>query len=119
MDGVTILNQYEVVSATRFSWPCFWIAFVVIAIFVAIVAFAAVSRDHDWKTALIICAIAIPIAAGSFGALSGKVISPEPVEYETRYEVSVDDTVSMQEFYEKYEVIEQRGKIFVVREAKE
>ena len=119
MDGVTILNQYEVVSATSFSWPSFWIVFVVIAIFVAIFAFASVSRDHDWKCALIICAVAIPIGAGAFGLLAGKVVCPEPTEYETRYEVSVDDTVLMQEFYEKYEVIEQRGKIFVVREATE
>lgn len=34
----------------------------------------------------------------------------------TQYEIIVDDSVSLVEFYEKYEIIEQRGKIFVVEE---
>ena len=35
---------------------------------------------------------------------------------ETRYEVTIDDSVSMKEFAEKYEIIEERGKIFVIKE---
>ena len=32
------------------------------------------------------------------------------------YKVIIDDNVSMAEFYEQYEVIDQDGKIFIVRE---
>ena len=35
---------------------------------------------------------------------------------EIRYEVTIDDTVSMIEFNKNYEIIEQRGDIFVVKE---
>lgn len=35
---------------------------------------------------------------------------------ELQYEVTIDDTVSMTEFNKKYEIIEQRGDIFVVKE---
>lgn len=33
-----------------------------------------------------------------------------------RYEVIFDDTVSFQEIYNKYDIIEQRGQIFVLQE---
>ena len=33
-----------------------------------------------------------------------------------QYEVTIDDIVSMTEFNKKYEIIEQRGDIFVVKE---
>jgi hypothetical protein len=33
-----------------------------------------------------------------------------------KYKVIIEDSVSMNEFYEYYEVIEQEGKIFTVRE---
>ena len=32
------------------------------------------------------------------------------------YKVIIDDNVSMAEFYEHYEVVDQEGKIFIVRE---
>ena len=34
----------------------------------------------------------------------------------TKYEVILDDSVSMNEFMEKYEVLEQRDKIYVIKE---
>lgn len=33
-----------------------------------------------------------------------------------RYEVLIDDSVSMDEFYKKYEIVEKKGKIWVVEE---
>lgn len=40
-------------------------------------------------------------------------------KYETRYQVTVDDSVSMNEFQSKYEIIEVEGKIYTVRECVE
>ena len=37
----------------------------------------------------------------------------------TKYEVIIDDSVSMNEFTEKYEVLEQRGQIYVIKEIEE
>ena len=39
-------------------------------------------------------------------------------DYKT-YEVTIDDSVSMNEFTSKYEILEQRGKIYVVKEIEE
>lgn len=38
------------------------------------------------------------------------------MKYETRYQVTVDDSVSMNEFQNKYEIIEVDGKIYTVKE---
>lgn len=37
----------------------------------------------------------------------------------TKYEVIIDDSVSMSEFMNTYEVLEQRGQIYVVKEIEE
>ena len=36
----------------------------------------------------------------------------------TKYEVTIDDSVNFTEFVNKYEVVEQRGQIYVVTERK-
>jgi hypothetical protein len=38
--------------------------------------------------------------------------------YETRYQVILND-ISAEEFNEKYEIVEQQGKIYVVRDRNE
>ena len=37
----------------------------------------------------------------------------------TKYEIILDDSVSMNEFMNTYEVLEQRGQIYVVKKIKE
>ena len=37
----------------------------------------------------------------------------------TKYEVIIDDSVSMSEFMDTYEILEQRGQIYVVKEIEE
>ena len=40
-----------------------------------------------------------------------------PVDYvETRYKVSVDDTASFVEFYDKYNILEEHSDYFIVKE---
>lgn len=34
---------------------------------------------------------------------------------EYKYKVTIDDTVSLNEFYEKYEIINQEGKIYTIK----
>ena len=35
---------------------------------------------------------------------------------DTTYKVTIDDSVSMNEFLDKYEIIDQEGKIYTVKE---
>ena len=116
MNGVQILNQFEVVTKTVFSWNSFWVG---LGIGVAIGLVAAVifgCQEADWLAFFLACAIFIPIIGLIVGGLAGKVISPTPVEYETHYEVSISEETNMQEFMSKYEILETRGEIYTVRE---
>lgn len=108
MNGVIILNSYE--SLTNFdsillmSILCAW------SLAAAIVAlFALLKYGCDsWKEfAILVVCVVLFIVCGC--------LIPED-KYETHYQVTVDDSVSMNEFQNKYEIIEVEGKIYTVRE---
>jgi hypothetical protein len=48
---------------------------------------------------------------GMFGAAFGI-----PVAYENQYKVTITDEVKMNDFIEKYEILDQEGKIYTVKE---
>lgn len=108
MDGVIILNSYE--SLTNFgsilltSILCVW------SLAAAIVAlFALLKYGCDsWKefTILVACVVLFIVCG---------CLIPED-KYETHYQVTVDDSVSMNEFQNKYEITKVEGKIYTVRE---
>ena len=50
------------------------------------------------------------------GLFFGFALMPKPIEYTPEYEVTISDEVSMNDFYNRYNVIEQRGDIYVIRE---
>lgn len=58
-----------------------------------------------------------------FGFLVGGVIfalvvaiSEEPTEFVNTYKVTISDDIKLNEFYERYEILEQEGKIFTIKE---
>ena len=62
------------------------------------------------------------IITGSFTALCVVVslavvaFSPEVPTDRNKYEVKLDETIDINEFYDKYEVIERRDKIWVIED---
>ena len=108
MDGVTILNSYE--SLTNFgsillmSILCAW--FLAAAI-VALFALLKYGCDSWKEFAILVVCIVLFIVCGC--------LIPKD-NYEIHYQVTVDDSVSMNEFQSKYEIIEVEGKIYTVRE---
>jgi energy-coupling factor transporter transmembrane protein EcfT len=114
MNGVEILTSLQVVTEHTFNLTAFWF---IGAIFVAagIVAGIIDYLKHREILALV-CYIVLGIFIGLlFGVTSG-TFSATPSAYETQYKVTISDEVSMNDFYEHYEVIDQDGKIFTVRE---
>ena len=116
MNGVEILTSNEVAIAyEKFSWSDFWIAIAVFAFF-ALLAGLLVGLDSGNVAAGVIAFSVVLIIGGTFfGPLIG-YSGGEPIEYETQYKITIDDSVSMTEFLDKYEIIEQDGKIYTVRE---
>lgn len=108
MNGVTILNSYECLTngsiIAAMSILCVW--FLAAAV-VALGALLKYGCDSGGKVVLLIACIALTIFCGC--SISEK-------KYETRYQITIDDSVSMNEFQNKYEIIEVEGKIYTVRE---
>ena len=108
MDGVIILNSYE--SLTNFgsilliSILCAWFFAVAIVALFALLKYGC----NSWKEpAFLVICVVLTIVCGC--------LIPED-KYETHYQVTVDNSVSMNEFQNKYEIIEVEGKIYTVRE---
>ncbi len=114
MNGVEILATQEVAVAFCFNWLSFWIA-IAIVMGVCLAAGCFVSAvENDFSPLIVFC-----IMGAFFGLLFGLIFGSgdrKPTEYETQYKVSITDEVSMNEFLEKYEIIDQEGKIYTVRE---
>lgn len=60
--------------------------------------------------------IGVGILFGLVFGFTGGVMFETPTKYETHYEVIIDDSASMTDFLDKYEIIDTKGKIFTVRE---
>ena len=43
-------------------------------------------------------------------------VTRTPEKYETQYKVTISDEVSFNEFMDKYEILDQEGKIYTVKE---
>ena len=108
MQGVEILTSAQVAIEWSYNWIAFWWALGIVVVFVFMVGLL---EANEPVLGLIIGVMFGLVLAGCCGALFR-----ETINYETQYKVTVSDEVSMTEFYEHYEVIEQDGKIFTVRE---
>lgn len=108
MNGVEILTSKQVVASTSFNWIVFIIFVIVVTIFMSIVSWIDVK---DIFVGAIVGLLTGVVIGGFLGIMFGK-----PTEYETQYKITISDEVKMNDFYEKYEIINQDGKIFTVRE---
>ena len=116
MTGVEILSSAEAVAArANWNWSNFWITIAVVFV-IAVIAGVIFSIEEDDPVAFLIMFLAVFIVGGGvLGPFVGK-ISGEPISYETHYKVTIDDSVSMNEFLDKYEILDQEGKIYTVKE---
>lgn len=116
MNGVEILTSNEVVVAyEKFNWNNFWITIAAVA-FAALIAGILTEIDTKDRTMGVFAfSVVLTIGGLVFGSIIG-FKSGEPIEYETQYKITIDDSVSMTEFLDKYEILDQDGKIYTVRE---
>ena len=119
MDGVTILNEIEVVRVVNetFNSTAGCIALIVTVLICAIAGFFTGRLDCSELLSTLTGGMIGIILGLIFMAVFGTMFRypPETVTI-MQYEVTVDDSVSLTDFYEHYNIIEQRGDIFVVEE---
>lgn len=101
IDGVTVLSENEICQAPKAIVVAYITASCIIVILTAILT-------KEDSLAIFITPICVLM---SFAIVHAK---REPTgQYE--YKVTIDNTVSMIEFYEKYEIVGQEGKIYTIR----
>ena len=115
MSGVEFLATEEVAVAwASWNWKGFLLT-VGLCLLVGIIAGILTGASDGWELGVTIFLIVFIVGSALFGTMVG-CSTGEPTEYETQYKVVIDDSVSMNEFTEKYEIIDQEGKIYTVRE---
>ena len=114
LDGITILNKTVVMDHPE------WFGYVIFTMFIVFVVsgiflFAALALD--WNG--IFVALGIVCVASAFGIM-GLCIFTEEVETDRyRYEVTVGPYVLFTDIYERYDVVERRGDIWVLEDKSE
>ena len=111
MDGITILNTIMVDDCAD------WVSFIALTLgVICIVAFILTLTSNDNRVIIfgiisLLAIIATPI-----------IIIASKTHWRTnernQYECIIDDSVSINEVYEKYNVIEQDGKIWTIEDKK-
>ena len=116
MNGITILAERQI-EVFGLNSTILWITIPIcaaIAMFFAI--WQGVNEFYEWQ-ATIVFAILLAILGAMIGFLIGAALSGIiPKGFETVYDVLIDESVSMTEFYERYEIIDQQGRVFTIKE---
>ena len=109
MTGVEILSKQTIYNTI---FPEYWFiigVFLFIACAVLTVLFLI---DDDERKALGCVVLAIACIACMILSATSDKTSVNHIEYK----VTIDDSVSMNEFLDKYEILDQEGKIYTVKE---
>lgn len=114
MTGVEILAASEIVVDKLFNWGVAAFSFAIIFCAFILLGIIISVCCRDWNQMSV--GIILGIILGTFTGVIGGSVEPIPTEYETHYKVTISDEVSMNDFLERYEIVDQEGKIYTVRE---
>ena len=88
------------------------LAFVITIVFCIIGGFLIGSKNKECGFGASVGTL-VGIVAGFIVAI---VVGSAEIEYYPTYKVTISDEVSMNEFMDKYEILNQEGKIYTVKE---
>lgn len=103
----TFINGIEVLDKTEI-WDMSLLGratIIIVMVIVSLIGSFITGGEHPVTVGIISVVIAIIIGCSLYLRPTGK--------YE--YKVTIDDTVSLTEFTEKYEITDQEGKIYTIR----
>ena len=110
MEGVEILAVGQIGVGSSFNW----VIAIIVGILFGLTAFA-LGLGFDNGVTAIVMGLLVGIFTGAIAGITDKI----PTHYVPTYKVVISDEVSMNEFTERYEILEQEGKIYTIKERKE
>ena len=115
IDGVTVLASEVVTTSCAFINIMFYVFIGLLVLgFISLLIGMIVDSLGFAQTG----AIVLGCSFGLF-LISLPIDAVTQIPDYTKYEVILDDSVSMNEFMNTYEILEQRGQIYVVKEIEE
>lgn len=108
MTGVEILSIGEIGVGSAFNWLMAILGGGLIGLFMGFLG-AAMEDNIGFGMILFIAISVVTGAIIGFG-------KAKPIYYVPTYKVVISDEVSMNDFMEKYEILEQDGRIYTVKE---
>ena len=111
MNGVEILSSETIYNPIL---PEYWLGIGLGCALLLIVAMGFCFANEHIILGFICMAIAVGFVI--IGGLGGNLSTTDISHIE--YKVTIDDSVSMNEFLDKYEILDQEGKIYTVKERK-
>ena len=111
MDGVTILTEY--IQRCMSGSTCLWLC--VLAGIILALSIIVCNGFYDNIFVTIFAIIGVFTGIIMFLVCITLFISPS----HTEYKIAVDDTVSLTELTEHYQIVSQDGKLFTVKDLEE
>lgn len=110
LEGITVLNQTPVMEGIISGWIMLTLLIGGLGLFVT----CLICDSNHIRVGTIICGVLCVLCLVAFFILA--LWWPTEPSGRYRYECTIDESVSMTEVYERYEVIEQRGDIWVLED---
>lgn len=109
---MNILNKTEILKDMTPTW--WYIVFILLVVSIMFMTAIATKSDSNF----LLLAVALAIIFGLIWAWGVKpIVSKENVPTgRYRYECTIDDDVSFTDILEEYDVVEQRGEIWVLED---
>lgn len=109
LDGITLLDTGTKVVSYTWGWSWGGFIAIIFAIFLIIVSIICMVDGTGGE---------IFVIAAIFVGMLGLFIfaHAKPAKTINTYSVIIDDSVSMTEFYDRYDVLKVQGKIFTITE---
>ena len=105
IDGITILSE----SVYRGCDSKLGLGFAIASLIFGIVAIKLFETDDYGESLAFAFLLVISVAISYMSCRQAMYEAPE-------YKVTISDSVSFNEIYEKYEIVEQEGEIYTIRE---
>ena len=113
MTGVEILATEQVATAFGFNWSTYLFLITISAAMASLLFGVVFFQEYGGWGFLIGLGIGA-VMAGLIALVPS--CNTRPIEYTTQYKVTISDEVQMNEFLSRYEIVDQEGKIYTVRE---
>ena len=110
IDGVTVLNKIAIIGIPAWAATIFVVLFFAFGGGSFLVANIRIEKDKSLTPALLCVAAAICVF------VVGMVLDSNLSTGRYKYECTIDDSVSINELYDHYDVVEQRGDIWVLKD---